>query len=62
MKQNNETSHTKSLSPQQKLDEALKLYYTARELKRAGLKLLYPDLDNEKIEKKITEIFLSAKS
>lgn len=62
MIKNIENNAIKSLTPQQKLDEALKLYFLARELKRAGIKLLHPDIDSEELEKKTTEVFLNAKS
>jgi hypothetical protein len=33
----------KNFSPEKKLELAMNLYYTARELKRVGLKLQHPD-------------------
>ncbi|MDQ7816774.1 MAG: hypothetical protein RDU14_07070 [Melioribacteraceae bacterium] len=62
MIKNIENNSIKSLTPQQKLDEALKLYFLARELKRAGIKLLHPDIGRDELEKKTTEVFLNAKS
>lgn len=52
----------KNFSPEQKLELAMKLYYTARELKRAGLKLQHPDWTEEEVENKLFEIFLYARS
>jgi hypothetical protein len=57
-----ENTPIKFLTPQQKLDEALKLYFIARELKKAGIKLMHPEISKEELEKKISEIFLNAKS
>jgi hypothetical protein len=52
----------KSMTPEQKLDAALRLYHSARELKAAGLRAEYPDLDEEKIQEKVREIFLYART
>jgi capsid portal protein len=55
-------SRFKNFSPEKKLELAMNLYYTARELKRAGLKLQHPDWTDEEIDKKLFEIFLYARS
>ena len=52
----------KSMTPEQKLNASLKLYYSAWELKAAGLRELYPDLGEEEIQKKVKEIFLYART
>lgn len=49
------------LTPEQKLAQSISLYWTARELKKAGLKMVYPELSNEEIEKKVRDIFLYAR-
>ena len=51
-----------SMTAEQKLDIALKLYHSAMELKVAGLQSQYPDLDEEKIREKAREIFLHARA
>ena len=52
----------KSMTPEQKLNAALSLYHSARELKAAGLRIKYPNLDEEKIQEKLREIFLYART
>jgi hypothetical protein len=52
----------KSMTPEQKLDAALSLYYSARELKAASLRAEYPNLDEKEIQKKVREIFLYART
>jgi len=51
-----------SMIPEQKLKVALQLYYSARELKAAGLRMFHPDWDEEKIQNKVREIFLHART
>lgn len=48
------------MSPEQKLQIALDLYRSSRELKTAWLKQQHPDWDGEKVQKKVREIFLYA--
>jgi hypothetical protein len=50
------------MSPEQKLDAALSLYYSARELKAACLRAEYPNLDEKEIQEKVREIFLYART
>ena len=60
----NETKNIrfKNITPENKLKLSLKLYFTARELKRAGLKMLHPEWSNDKTEMKVKEIFLYART
>jgi len=51
-----------SMTPEQKLKTALRLYYSARELKAAGLRVQYPDWTEEKIQENLREIFLYARA
>ncbi len=51
-----------SMTPEQKLQIALRLYYSAKELKVAALKDLHPDWSEEEINKKVNEIFMYAKT
>jgi len=51
-----------SMTHGQKLKIALRLYYSARELKEAGLRALNPDWDEGKIEDKVREIFFYART
>ncbi len=50
------------LTPEKKLEQALYLYFNARELKKAAIKKFYPDLDEKQVNQKVKEIFLYAKS
>lgn len=52
----------KSMTPEQKLKVALRLNYSAQELKAAGLRSLHPDWSEEKIRTKIREIFFYART
>ena len=49
------------MTPEQKLRVALRLYYSARELKAAGLRAQNPDWNEAEIQAKVKEIFLNAK-
>jgi hypothetical protein len=51
-----------SMTPEQKLEVALRLYYSARELKAAGLRAQHTDWTEEQIRDKVREIFLYARS
>ena len=50
------------MSPAQKLEVALRLYHSARELKAAGLRVQPPDWTEDQIEEKVREIFLYART
>jgi hypothetical protein len=50
------------MTPDQKLRLALRLYYSARQLKAAGLRDQNPDWTEEKIQTKLQEIFLYART
>ena len=51
-----------SMEPEQKLQIALSLYYSAKELKAAGLRVENPDWSEEKILNKLRAIFLYART
>jgi hypothetical protein len=51
-----------SMTPEKKLEVALQLYYSAKELKAAGLRFQNPDWTEERIQDKVREIFLYARS
>jgi len=46
------------MTPAQKLDVSMKLYQSAKALKAAAIKEQHPDWNEEKIKKKVNEIFL----
>jgi len=50
------------MAPEKKLDIALRLYYSARDMKAAGLRMQNPDWTEEKIQTEVREIFLYART
>lgn len=52
----------KKFTPEQKLMLSLRLYYSAKELKRAALKSFYPELSEREIKEKVDKIFFYARS
>jgi len=44
------------------LEVAMQLYYSARELKAAGVRADHPDWDEERIQQAVRETFLYARS
>jgi hypothetical protein len=52
----------KKMTPEQKLRISTWLYWTARELKAAGLRRQHPEWTREQIDKKVREIFLYART
>ena len=52
----------KSMTPEEKLKVALRLIYSSRELKAAGLRVNHPNWTEEEIRKKVREIFLYART
>ncbi len=52
----------KSMTPEQKLKIAQRLYFSAREFKAAGLRSHNPDWTEEKIQERLREIFLYART
>lgn len=50
------------MTPEKKLQVALSLYYSAKEIKAAGLKRQHPDWSPERISQKVREIFLYART
>jgi len=51
-----------AMTPEQKVKLALGLYFSAREFKAAGLKKRHPEWSTEKINQKVREIFLYART
>ncbi len=52
----------KAMTPEQKVTVSLDLYYSAKRLKAAWLRKLHPDWSEDKINRKVREIFLYAQS
>jgi len=52
----------RSMTPEKKLEIALRLYYSAKDMKAAGLRMQNPDWTEEKIQTKVREIFLYART
>ena len=51
-----------NMTPENKLQVAMDLYHAAREFKAAGLKQQHPEWSTEKINQKVREIFLYART
>jgi hypothetical protein len=51
-----------AMTAEQKLNIALKLYYSAMELKAAGLQAENPEWGKEKIKEQVRKIFLYART
>ena len=51
-----------SMTPEQKLKVSLRLYYSARELKAAGLRAQHPGWTEKEIKEKLREIFFYART
>lgn len=52
----------KKMSPQQKLEASMNLYYSAKELKFAWLSQLHSDWSDQKIRQVVRETFVNARS
>ena len=52
----------KSMKPEDKLKIAQQLYFSAKKLKAAGLRIQHPEWDDGKILNKVREIFLYGKT
>jgi len=50
------------MSPEKKLEVAMQLYYSARELKAAGVRADHPDWDEKRVQQAVREAFLYARS
>ncbi len=50
------------MTPERKLEMAVMLYYSARELKAAALRARHPDVSEKEIQAKLKEAFLYARS
>ena len=51
-----------AMTPEKKLKVAQMLYDSARELKESGLRSQHPDWTEEKIQERVREIFLYART
>ncbi|MDQ7816777.1 MAG: hypothetical protein RDU14_07085 [Melioribacteraceae bacterium] len=58
----NEKKINNNISPEEKLKQALNLYWTAYELKKAALRSFYPSLTEEEIDEKVKQIFSNVKN
>ena len=52
----------KSMPPEEKLKIALRLYYSARQMKAAALRHNHPKRTEKEIQEKVREIFLYART
>ena len=51
-----------SMTPEEKLKIALRLYYSAKQLKAAALHHDHPEWTKKEIQKKVRDIFLHART
>ena len=52
----------RKMTPQQKLEAAMNLYYSARELKSAWIRQLHKDWSDQQVEDAVMEIFVNART
>ena len=52
--------YIRAMTPEQKLNAAMRLYWSARELKAAGFRHFHPDWSEEEIQKSVRYAFLTA--
>jgi len=52
----------RQMTPQQKLEVAMNLYYSARELKSAWIRQLHEDWSDQQVEEAVREVFVNARS
>ena len=52
----------RAMTPEQKLEAAMQLYWSARHLKAAALRAQHPEWTEEAIQRAVREIFLYARS
>ena len=57
-----EIDRFKTMAADEKLNLSLNLYYSARDLKRAWLKLCHPDWDDKAVEEELKKIFMDART
>jgi hypothetical protein len=50
------------MTPEQKVEASFKLYWTARELKASGLRMLHPDWTEQQVQDEVRRIFFHARS
>jgi hypothetical protein len=50
----------RKMTPQQKLDLSMSLYYSARELKSAWIRQLHQDWSDRQVAEAVREIFVNA--
>ena len=54
--------YLKRMSPEQKLEASMNLYYSAKELKYAWLSQLHSEWSDQKIKQAVREAFINARS
>ncbi len=52
----------RAMTPAQKLEAAMNLYWSARRLKAGWLRKIHPEWSEEKVQKEVTRIFLHART
>src|SRR6266545_3966978 len=52
----------KAMTPEQRLTASMKLYWSARQLRAAGIRAANPDWSEEKVQQEVRHAFLFARS
>jgi hypothetical protein len=52
----------RKMTPEQRLKVAERLYWSARNWKTAGVRMMHPDWTDEHVNSEVTRIFLNARS
>jgi hypothetical protein len=52
----------KAMTPKQKLNAAMQLYWSARELKSAYIRSIHPEWSDEQIHQAVREAFMKSRS
>ncbi len=52
----------RAMTPERKLELAMELYWSARDLKAAGLRRQHPDWSQEQVQAAVREVFMYARS
>jgi hypothetical protein len=52
----------RSMTPEQRLTVAQRLYWSARDWKAAGIRLQHPDWQDDQINREVTRIFQNART
>jgi hypothetical protein len=52
----------RKMTPEQKLNGMMQLYWSARELKAAYIRLIHPDWTEEQVQREVRDAFMRSRS